>query len=266
MNPSTGTFISMDTYQGSEFDPVSLHKYLYAGANPIMYMDPSGHQFVATMFPPISISIDFVRISAYLTLFAKLALRIVATALAATVLKDIVNTVDLGAIAGTSLKLLKVSLQVTSLAPAIVMFASALSTTAAEAVRAQADARARDKNKTGEDPPWRNNSVYVLYDAKTDVRYVGRTGRNPADRYIEHTRDCKKQPWLRGFAVFATGLTYNESKVLEQVLISAYTIQHLENARREIAAGRVDEFAEYLEKVCSLIEGYLESDFLDLMR
>jgi len=32
MNPSTGTFISMDTYQGSVFDPVSLHKYLYANA------------------------------------------------------------------------------------------------------------------------------------------------------------------------------------------------------------------------------------------
>lgn len=43
MNPATGTFISMDTYQGSLFDPVSLHKYLYANANPITYCDPSGY-------------------------------------------------------------------------------------------------------------------------------------------------------------------------------------------------------------------------------
>jgi RHS repeat-associated protein len=35
MNPSTGTFINMDTYSGSIFDPVSLHKYLYANANRI---------------------------------------------------------------------------------------------------------------------------------------------------------------------------------------------------------------------------------------
>jgi RHS repeat-associated protein len=44
MNPSTGTFISQDAYQGSVYDPVSLHKYLYANANPVMYSDPSGYK------------------------------------------------------------------------------------------------------------------------------------------------------------------------------------------------------------------------------
>ncbi len=43
MNPSTGTFISMDSYPGSIYDPVSLHKYLYANANPVMYTDLSGY-------------------------------------------------------------------------------------------------------------------------------------------------------------------------------------------------------------------------------
>ena len=43
MDPSTGTFISMDSYQGSIYDPVSLHKYLYANANPVTYVDPSGY-------------------------------------------------------------------------------------------------------------------------------------------------------------------------------------------------------------------------------
>ena len=43
MDPSTGTFISMDSYQGSIYDPVSLHKYLYANANPVMYTEPSGY-------------------------------------------------------------------------------------------------------------------------------------------------------------------------------------------------------------------------------
>lgn len=50
MNPSTGTFISMDSYQGSVYAPVSLHKYLYANANPVMYTDPSGYMtFVVGM-------------------------------------------------------------------------------------------------------------------------------------------------------------------------------------------------------------------------
>ncbi len=43
MNPSTGTFITMDEYAGSIFEPVSLHKYLYANANPVTYSDPSGY-------------------------------------------------------------------------------------------------------------------------------------------------------------------------------------------------------------------------------
>ena len=47
MDTSTGRFISMDTYQGSTADPISLHKYLYANSNPVMYTDPSGYMSLA---------------------------------------------------------------------------------------------------------------------------------------------------------------------------------------------------------------------------
>jgi hypothetical protein len=37
----------MDTYEGNNEDPLSLHKYLYCEANPVNMVDPSGHD-VAT--------------------------------------------------------------------------------------------------------------------------------------------------------------------------------------------------------------------------
>ena len=43
MDTSTGRFISQDSYAGNINDPVSLHKYLYANSNPVMYTDPSGY-------------------------------------------------------------------------------------------------------------------------------------------------------------------------------------------------------------------------------
>jgi RHS repeat-associated protein len=42
MNPDVGRFLTVDPFGGVDRDPVTLHKYLYAGMNPVMYVDPSG--------------------------------------------------------------------------------------------------------------------------------------------------------------------------------------------------------------------------------
>jgi RHS repeat-associated protein len=42
---STGRFWTMDTFEGDSDSPTSLHKYLYAGDDPIDNVDHSGHDF-----------------------------------------------------------------------------------------------------------------------------------------------------------------------------------------------------------------------------
>lgn len=56
MSPSTGMFITMDEYAGSVFEPVSLHKYLYANANPVMFSDPSGYSSLGELMTACAIS------------------------------------------------------------------------------------------------------------------------------------------------------------------------------------------------------------------
>lgn len=43
LNTDTGRFQTMDTFEGSQSDPISLHKYLYCQGNPVDNIDPSGH-------------------------------------------------------------------------------------------------------------------------------------------------------------------------------------------------------------------------------
>src|SRR5438094_6823735 len=49
LNPGTGRFMTMDTFEGAQTDPLSLHKYLYGADNPVNSIDPSGHETLETM-------------------------------------------------------------------------------------------------------------------------------------------------------------------------------------------------------------------------
>jgi RHS repeat-associated protein len=43
-NPITGRFVSRDPLDGNAIDPASLHKYLYAGGEPVNHADPHGRE------------------------------------------------------------------------------------------------------------------------------------------------------------------------------------------------------------------------------
>ncbi len=44
-NQANGRFTQMDTWMGNNHDPITLHKYLYAGNDPVSYVDPTGNFF-----------------------------------------------------------------------------------------------------------------------------------------------------------------------------------------------------------------------------
>ncbi len=57
LNATIGRFWSMDTYEGDDEDPTSLHKYLYVAGNPANLTDPSGHDDLAEISVSFSISV-----------------------------------------------------------------------------------------------------------------------------------------------------------------------------------------------------------------
>ena len=65
--------------------------------------------------------------------------------------------------------------------------------------------------------------------------------------------------------VVATGLSVKEAKATEQVLISAYTLDYLDNARREIAAGNLPGYWDYMNSVTQIIGSVTEDELMNLM-
>ncbi len=49
MDPARGEFESQDSYVGDDEEPISLHKYLYAGDDGVNFSDPGGNDFVETL-------------------------------------------------------------------------------------------------------------------------------------------------------------------------------------------------------------------------
>ncbi len=113
----------------------------------------------------------------------------------------------------------------------------------------------------------RTQHVYVLTDPGADgiVKYVGRTN-NPARRWREHQND-PRHPERAGYLmdVVASGLTLDEARLVEQILISAFTLDHLENARREIAVGHINAYHQYMGAATEIFAGATENGLLALL-
>jgi hypothetical protein len=54
-DPTVGRFVSFDAFEADPGEPTHLHKYSYANANPVAYVDPSGHMGVADTLGVITV-------------------------------------------------------------------------------------------------------------------------------------------------------------------------------------------------------------------
>jgi RHS repeat-associated protein len=56
MNPRNGRFTQQDAFEGVQADPASLHKYLYAGGDPIANTDPSGLKTLGQVITAVNVA------------------------------------------------------------------------------------------------------------------------------------------------------------------------------------------------------------------
>ena len=57
-NAATGRFLSRDPEDGKAIDPKTLHKYLYAGGDPVNRVDPRGRDIIGFIQQIDSVIID----------------------------------------------------------------------------------------------------------------------------------------------------------------------------------------------------------------
>ena len=230
-NPETGRFINADSgISGVGGELIGNNMFSYCFNNPVNKIDSSG---------------NWPKLSTILTGIAVVAVAVAAVAVAVVAAPVIAGV---GIASG-------ITASAASIATAAICVAG-VSGTAALVTKTIENTASKDK--------YRDQSVYVMRDSTTnDVQYVGITN-NPVRRQREHDRDKRKEH-LKPLEVKFTGLTKVEARIMEQLLISAYTMQNLDNARREIAVGNISGFAGSMNNIINIFSGAAESELLSLM-
>ena len=228
-DPEIGRFINVDdeisNVGGNE---LGYNLFAYCFNNPVNLSDQSGS------WPSLSQALGAVAVAAA-------AVAVVAIVVAAPAL----------AIAGAGATVVSGALGVAATALAV----------SATAATASAVAKVVEETKTS--GPYRNQSVYIMRDQENKVEYVGRTN-DPVRRQYEHSRDPSKSH-LQPLEVKFTNLTVDEARVVEQLLISTYTLDNLLNARREISQKKIGSFTNSIHNTVKLFENLAEDEALNLM-
>jgi len=239
-DPVTSRFINADgeiSGIGGDFRGYNL--YSYCMNNPVMLSDPNG---------------NWPKLSTILTVVAVVA---VVVAVAAVVVVTAGAAAPALAVAGGGIM---GGMSAGAIATATTVGMVAAGTAIVAGTAAVVASKVENSNYRG---PTRDQTVYKLVQPGSSTpEYVGRTN-DPARRAGEHA----KSPGKAGLEMvpIATGLTKMEARAMEQVVISAYTLNNLSNARREIAVGNVGGFAGNMNNTIKLFGGLAEDELLNLM-
>ena len=266
MDPATATFTSMDSYAGNIYEPASLHRYLYANANPVKYCDPSGHYSVAEAAGTSAIQGECESVEAvHNATIMRIGLGLLRLIRAKAV-------VEFGSICNEELVKHCISIAIEGRIDRTFIDLLSVLCEADELPEYITDARARVEAMAKELPDKQSIkgfSVYILRDPKNNnrVSYVG-ISNDPHRRADEHSKfDPKKLnrktkmvekrtngvPWK--MYIVATGLTKSEARVYENALICLYGVEALGNVRHEIGKGRLandEEIKKETARVASL--------------
>ena len=198
MNPSIGTFISMDSYDGSIDDPVSLHKYLYANANPVSNSDPSGYM---------------TKTETTVGVFIQNALRELITPNYKAITSFIAEISDVIIISANYL-LIKFFIinYCKEIAAGTYIEKSLVDDFAKVKPINISEAERKDTGSP------RIYSVYYLADDTGQIAYVGRT-KNMEERMRAHDKTSRGRLHL---VTYVTGLTYKECRWVEQAGIIGF--------------------------------------------
>jgi RHS repeat-associated protein len=203
MNPGTGSFTTLDTYAGTLGDPVSLHKYLYANANPVTYKDPTGEFAMVYVTTGMAVQSEMRSVQAAHDAWCINMYHVLMASLAIYVPVIIAKS------------------NITEMMSILISDPSILTATSDEVearvqAQAKADSLARSKSQD-------RYTVYMLEDANGVVQYVGRT--KDFDTRMDHhngpggvARENKLKPSRTRY----NNLTYEQARGMEQTLMVYY--------------------------------------------
>ncbi|MGN0496480.1 MAG: GIY-YIG nuclease family protein, partial [Lachnospiraceae bacterium] len=241
-----GIFISMDSYQGSIYDPVTLHKYLYANANPVMYTDPSGYMGLKTrMIINAELSASEIVYNAVVLTIGISLIRMLKEKIASVSARyNYVYAVD-------------IALEELDLTSDIDIAVNKVKTVVIDIT----------KESTKKICCY---SVYTLVDDDGNVRYVGRT-KNYSKRMLQHKRNggVMQKYGLKEGTLREDGLTYEQARGIEQTWMVWF---HTRNWLSEGGYNKINGISEnnnnkqlYYDETVSFFENQVDNEYLNLL-